>query len=183
VITQSELKEILDYDKNTGIFTCKKKRKGTKGLGRRAGSKRKDGYCVIRIGGKDYYAHRLAWLYVYGYFPENYLDHKNRDPYDNRISNLREVSPSCNLRNTGNPCDNKTGVKGVYLNKKWNMWNAGVRVNGKTKHLGYYKDFEDAVCARLAFEQCVGWSGCDSSSPAFKYVKKMQKEYILKNGA
>lgn len=132
-----------------------------------AGGTNNIGYVAISVQGKLHLAHRLAWLFVHGYLPEHQVDHINRIRDDNRIENLREVSRSCNLRNTGNFVNNTSGVKGVYWNKGKNKWHAQIRINLKMKHLGYYDDFQDVVCARLTAEQCVGWSGCDSNSPAF----------------
>lgn len=76
MISQKELKQILDYDKETGIFTNKIYRKGINGVGDIAGSNLY-GYVRITINRKSYPAHCLAWLYVYGYFP----DHKDRIKY------------------------------------------------------------------------------------------------------
>ena len=83
------------------------------------------------------------------------------------------ASQSCNLRNTGNFAHNTSGVKGVSWSKLTNKWEACIKINRKKKHLGMYKNFDDAVCARLAGEQCLDWEGCDSNSPAYLYVKEM----------
>lgn len=169
-LTQARLKELLHYDPKTGIFVnLVQRKKALEGAVAGCDSGR---YITIQIDGKGYSAHRLAWLYVYGYFPERLLDHINRDRADNRISNLREVSEQCNVRNTGNYKNNTSGVKGVYLEKARGKWRANIKVDGKTKSLGSYENFDNAVCARLAGEQCLNWSGCDSSSPAFKYALK-----------
>lgn len=170
-LTREELKESLNYNPETGVFTWKVRRKNSVQIGDVAGTKHPNGYIVIMVHGKLYGAHRLAWLYVHGYLPEYDVDHINRIKDNNRIINLREVSRSCNMRNTGNHKDNTSGVKGVGWAKRENKWYAQIRVNQKGKSLGYYVDFQDAVCARLAGEQACNWSGCDSNSPAFQYVK------------
>ncbi len=104
-----------------------------------------------------------------GYMPENEIDHTNRNRSDNRIENLREVSRSCNRKNTGNQKNNSSGVKGVHKSGQ-SGWSAHIG-NGKEQHyLGYTKDFEEAVLLRLAAEQCLGWSGCDLASPAYQYA-------------
>lgn len=169
-LTQERLKELLNYDSKTGIFTRKSSGKGIR-KNSVAGSKRPDGYVITSIKGKMCFAHRLAWLYVYGYMPEHEIDHINRITDDNRIENLREVSHQCNMRNTGNRKDNTSGVKGIVWAKHANKWHVQIKVNRKNKHLGIYTDFDEAVCVRLAAEQCVGWSGCDDKSPAYQYVK------------
>jgi len=176
-LTQKRLKELLHYNHYTGIFINKTSRSYAVKIGSTAGSLDSDGYLSIMVDNIPYLTHRLAWLYVYGYFPENDIDHKNRKPGDNRIKNLREVSRSCNSRNTGNSKANTSGVKGVSWHKSTNKWRVQITVLCKQKHISTYKDFGEAVCARLAAEQCLNWSNCDSSSPAFQYV---QKNIIIK---
>lgn len=170
-LTQEELKRQLDYDHFTGLFVWKVSNTNTIQIGDIAGTMCHD-YINIGINGIVYGAHRLAWLYVYGYLPENDIDHKDRIKHHNWILNLREISRSCNIKNTGNWKTNTSGIKGVYLHKQSNKWIAQIKINYKKKYLGIYKDFDDAVCARLAAEQCFGWSDCDSCSPAYKYVKE-----------
>ena len=172
-LTQERLKELLHYNSETGVLVWKVDRNGTKGIKSIAGNLKPDGYIQVMVDGKNYKVHRLIWLYIYGYFPEHGVDHINRNPGDNRIENLREASNQCNLRNTGNFITNTSGVKGVCWDKQHQKWHVYIRINGKLKNLDYHKNFDDAVCARLAGEQCLDWSGCDSSSPAYKYVKKM----------
>lgn len=166
MITQEELKEVLHYNPNTGVF----KRRAVQGDNKSAkksttGYVTNDGYLVMWVKNAQYLSHRLAWLYVYGYL--------NKNPSDNRIKNLREASRQCNSRNTGNWANNTSGVKGVCWRKREKKWVATIVINKNKKHLGYYKDFDNAVCARLAVEQCLDWSDCDSSSPAYKYVQKI----------
>jgi len=176
-LTYERLHKLLNYNPETGVFTRKVKRNRRAKIGDVLGSKNNLGYIHIRIDRKEYLAHRLAWFYVYGYFPENYLDHINRNRADNRILNLREVSNSCNQRNTENHKTNTSGVKGVSFIKRDQAWRAKIRVDNKHINLGSYKDFDNAVCARLAAEQCLNWSHCDSLSPALQYVREhIQKQ-------
>ena len=169
--TQAKLKKLLHYDSETGFFTWKisigKIKKDSL-----VNCKDLNGYVKIGINKKGYLAHRLAWLYVYGYFPEHDIDHVDRNPMNNRIKNLREISHTCNIRNTGNYSHNTSGVKGVGWVKRTKKYRAEIMVKGKSYHLGYYKSFDNAICARLAAEQCFDWDGCDSSSPAYQYVRK-----------
>ena len=116
---------------------------------------------------KSYRLHRLIWLLVYGYFPENVIDHINKDKTDNRIENLREVSQRCNLRNGRLRKNSLSGVKGVRWYKLGEIW--GVCIS--TKYIGYSKDLDEAVAMRLAAEQCLGWLGCDVNSTALKYMQ------------
>jgi len=97
--------------------------------------------------------------------------------YHNWWDNLREATQQCNQRNVGTRSDNTSGVKGVTWHKRDKQWVAQICVNKKNKSIGYYADFDDAVCARLAAEQCVDWAGCDSSSPAYQYVTNIQQIY------
>ena len=168
-LTQERLKNLLAYDPKSGKFFRRTSRGGFEvGTEMGCGS---NGYVLIRVDRRLYRAHRLAWLYVHGYFPEHGLDHIDRDTTNNRIDNLREVSQVCNLRNCGNRVNNTTGVKGVHWHKQIGKWRAVIAIPGRQPSLGVYNDFVDAVCARLAAEQCLGWEGCDSSSPAYRYVK------------
>ena len=161
---------MLDYDTASGLFTWKKQPRSVR-VGAVAGHRSRSGYIQIGLDGRLHYAHRIAWLYVHGYLPEHGIDHINRDRGDNRTKNLREASQVCNLRNCGNPTNNSSGVKGVHFCKLKGKWKAEIMVKYKAIRLGSYGSFEDAVCARLACEQCLGWSGCDSTSPAYLYVK------------
>lgn len=170
-LTQERLKELLDYDPLTGIFNCKVTRGSKAQKGEVAGSMRPNGYITISIDYKHFLAHRLAWLYCFGYFPDQ-IDHIDQNKSNNMIGNLREISNQDNHRNCNNYKSNTSGVKGVSWHKQRKKWCAKVKVNFKHKSLGLHVDFNDAVCARLAGEQCIGWEYSDSNSPAFKYVKQ-----------
>ena len=168
-LTQKKLKQYLNYNPLTGEFIWIVTLGGRSKVGSVAGTL-SHGYIQIRISGKPYKAHRLAWLYVYGYFPEHDIDHIDRDPSNNKIINLRHVSRSCNVKNSGLRCTNTSGIKGVYWDKKSDKWRAQIKVNNKQHHLGFFTDFTEAVCHRLAAEQCLNWSSCDSNTPANDYV-------------
>ena len=171
MITYDRLHELLTYNVDTGIFTWRVNR-GPAKAGSVAGCKNSDGYIVIRLDYELYYAHRLAWLYQYGYMPEPLIDHEYRMCDDNRINELRETSKQCNARNTGNFKHNTSGVKGVSVHE--GKWRARVRTTVGQKCLGVYADFEEAVFARYAAEQCLGWKNCDSNSPA--------RQWLLRHG-
>jgi hypothetical protein len=169
-ISFERIHEVLDYNLKTGIFVWKVQQ-GSRALKGAVAGTLKHGYILIQIDGKAYQAHRLAWLYVYGYFPEYELDHRDRIKHHNWISNLREASNSCNIKNTGNRADNTSGIKGVSWDKSNNKWEVRIRINNKYCYGGQYKDFTEAVCTRLAMEQCINYETCDSNSPAYQYVK------------
>lgn len=147
-MTQEYLKSILDYDKETGIFRWKKKVCCKVVVGKIAGYKEKRGYTVMKVDKKQYRAHRLAYLYVYGKLPNNHIDHINQDKTDDRICNLRDVSQKENNRNVGIQKNNASGVTGVWWNKRKNRWIAEIKVNYKKIHLGSFKDIQKAKKAR-----------------------------------
>lgn len=168
-LTQEAVQRMFDYKEGKLFWKVRPCNKAK--IGCEAGMNGNNGYRMIVINGVKYLTHRLIYLYHCGYFPEKWIDHINRNRMDNRIENLREVSPTCNLRNAGNRKDNKSGIKGVSFIKNRNLWLACIQVSGKTIHLGCPECFLEAVCLRLAGEQALNWSRCDNNSPAFQYVK------------
>jgi hypothetical protein len=140
---KDELKELLSYDKDTGVFVWIKPRQGVR-TGVAIGTSNGLGYLRIRFKGKSYYAHRLAWLYMYGYMPKQ-IDHINGNPSDNRISNLRECNQTQNMCNKKVSSANKSGVKGVSYAMHAKKWKVQIQLNGKNKHIGYFDDFEFAT--------------------------------------
>ena len=146
-LSAKRLRELLHYNAETGLFHWAVKRNGSKGIDSPAGSPNQKGHINIGIDGVRYRAHRLAWLYVYGRWPEKELDHINRVKADNRIANLREVSRSQNVQNTLLRANNKSGQKGVCWKKEKGVWGASIAVNGKQYHLGYYLSVEAASAA------------------------------------
>lgn len=123
--------EHYSYDPETGHLTViKKPYKSILNVGDRAGYLGDVGYRYIKIQSRTYKEHRLIWLYVHGYFPEHQIDHINRIKDDNRIENLREVSQSCNKRNS---TDYRTalgsGIPGVQ--KQTYVYRVCIGVNGK----------------------------------------------------
>lgn len=173
MLTQEEVREHLSYDPGTGELKWRKGRRGRKG-NMDVGSSDGDGYIQLKIDRKVYKAHRIIWLWWYGYFPENQIDHIDRDRMNNRLSNLREVSHQCNMRNAGMDKRNSSGVKGVTRHELADKWQVCIRVANKTRYLGIYTCFVEAVAHRLAAEQCLGWEGCDSSSSAFRFMRPKQ---------
>lgn len=147
-LKQERLKEILHYNPEAGEFTRKVSNNSRIKVGDIVGTVRKDGYLRIMIDGKDYLAHRLAYLYITGSFPTNQVDHINHSKDDNRWINLRLVSNQENHRNQSMRVDNKSGFNGVYWSKHANKWHSQIRSNGKKKHLGYFKDLDEAITAR-----------------------------------
>lgn len=142
-LTQEELKEHVWYDPIVGVFIRKKDRGRNNPAGRFATSRDRHGYIKVWISDRSYKAHRLAWLYFYGYFPEGHIDHKNRITSDNRISNLRECTVAQNMANARCKKTNKSGVKGVSITK-FGKFHAAIKMNGKKVYLGSYPTAEEA---------------------------------------
>ena len=136
------LKSLLNYDEATGLFTWIKNMAPKAKAGQVAGSICKDGYRHIKLKGTAYKAHRLAWLYFYGEWPEGEIDHRFRDKDDNRIATLRIVTPSENSINRGIRKDNTSGYKGVSWSKKTKKWGAEITANGNRIFLGYFETAE-----------------------------------------
>lgn len=148
-LTADRLRELLSYDPDVGVFirrTCS----GGCLPGSIAGTDDKEGYLLISVDGRRYKSHRLAWLYVYGAFPLKELDHINQIKDDNRIANLREVTTSENQQNKSIQSNNTSGFRGVGWNKEKSRWVARIAVNLKRKHLGFFKNLEDAINAYRA---------------------------------
>jgi hypothetical protein len=146
MLTQERLKEVLDYNPETGIFTYKVSRVSNKS-GTPAGCLDHK-YLRVRIDNKLYYCHRLAWLYMTGKFPALFIDHIDNIQSNNKWLNLRECSNAENLRNTKLPSHNTSGAKGVRWSKACNKWVARCRVNYKDIHIGLFANKDDAIKAR-----------------------------------
>ena len=142
--TQERLKELLHYDPETGIFTNLTQRGKVK-KGAVAGSKYSNGYIYIEIDYKRHRAHRLAWLYVYGKFSVNQIDHINEIKDDNRLVNLRLATNLENQQNVSSlQLNNTSGFRGVCWHKNHKKWQATITINGRCKHLGHFDTAEQA---------------------------------------
>lgn len=148
-VTQTLVHELLSYEPETGSFTWNIQRRGKKPADGFAGSVNKiSGYRVINIDRTEYKAHRLAWLYMTGKWPVEFIDHKNGDRSDNRWCNLREATHSQNMRNRGVLPTNTSGLKGVVWHKRQKKWCAQSKLNGKNIYLG---SFDCPAAAHFAY--------------------------------
>ena len=145
-ISQTRLKEILDYNPITGIFTWKEKIADKVNVGARAGSLRSDGYRLIRLFGKKYREHQLAFLYMLGYFPPQ-VDHIDHNQSNNSWINLEESSYEKNGKNHPKTRRNVTGVVGVSQRPD-GKYVARIYVNKKHIFLGSFDSLSDAAKAR-----------------------------------
>jgi len=184
-LTQVYLKEALHYDSETGIFTCNKRplnhfknshvcnRWNSRFSNTKAGSINcESGYLIIMMDGKNYKSHRLAFLYMEGYLPENDVDHMDRNRLNNLWSNLREAARRCNMQNRNLSINNTSGVTGVYFVKRINRWGSNLCTNGKVKYIGFFDNFEDAVRARYQEEVNNPEWTCSIDSSALKYLQE-----------
>jgi hypothetical protein len=170
ILTQSRLKELLEYNQLTGEFTHKTGKHKDKVAGC---IQKKSGYVMIGIDKKKYPAHRLAWLYVEGYFPLGFdVDHKDRIRHHNEWKNLQLKTRSCNLKNRF-PQSGSSGSSGSIpgVSSKGNKFQAYVNVNEKRVHLGTFDLYSDAVLARYEAE-CKFYSSCQEYSLAEKYLQE-----------
>jgi|TARA_R110000803_G_scaffold17700_3_gene47644 hypothetical protein len=142
-----DIKKYLRYDAETGkIFW--KLNKGSNGKAGNEAGGQNCGYLRIKLNRKYYKTHRIAWLLTYGSWPKDQIDHINGNGLDNRLENLRAVSPNENSRNQKLHKNNTSGTVGVYFNKIAQNYQASIKINGKKKHLGCFKNKEEAVAAR-----------------------------------
>lgn len=140
MIDADTLRSLLYYDPNTGVFTWRVKRGGTAEIGTVAGCRKDSGYRVISLYDRLYREHRLAWLYMYGIWPPDEIDHINGVRDDNRINNLREATRKQNSANRRKLSGDLP--KGVYRHR--NRFRAQIRMQGHVKHLGTYDTPEQA---------------------------------------
>jgi|SRR6188768_3620018 len=154
-ITKEQIQFRLHYDSETGVFTWKVAQYHR--IGKTAGTIRlskKCKYIQIKLNGKFYQAHRLAWMYVYSKWPKGEIDHINGDGLDNRIDNLRDVTGIENGRNKKLHTKNTSGVMGVCFHAARNKWRARINTNIE---LGSFNTKEEAIIARKAKEKEFGY--------------------------
>jgi hypothetical protein len=143
----AKLNDLLDYDPETGLFTWKKTSSNRAVAGSIAGTLHRSGYPMIKINGKRYRSHRLAYKMFYGSDPVDQVDHIDCDKSNNKIANLRDATRSQNQKNRGAQKNNTSGFKGVSYLSKRKRWLAQIWYNHKKIYLGSYKTKEDAASA------------------------------------
>ncbi|TDR82188.1 HNH endonuclease signature motif containing protein [Paludibacterium purpuratum] len=160
-LTADQLKQIVSYDKKTGVFTWLT-RMGPRHPGEVAGTKCRRGYLSICIHRKIYKAHRLAWLYVYGVWPSGQVDHIDNNKSNNAIANLRDVDQALNQRNRRiAKNDSETGVLGV---SRWPDGRPGfkaqITVDGRCRYIGTFETMESAHEAYLLAKKNLHKGAC-----------------------
>lgn len=157
--TQMGLLQQIYYNRENGMFLWRHAAKGRKPWAR-AGSIRPDGYLVVHIDGRYQYGHRLAWLYVYGEWPERLVDHRDGNKSNNSIDNLRLATKQTNAENLkGATKNNRSGFLGVYRRADTGKYAAQITIDGRCRTLGSFATAELAHEAYLMAKRA-GHEGC-----------------------
>lgn len=145
MLTAERLRELLDYNPETGALTRLTRPAQRSRIGDVVGWTGAYGYTIVAVDGRDYLAHRLAWLHVHGRWPTADIDHINGDRADNRLENLREVTRGQNLQNQRRARrDNRTGILGVSYRADRGSWRAHIGAGGRQHHLGTFATPQEA---------------------------------------
>lgn len=147
MLTAEKIREALNYHPETGVFTWRKRISRKSIVGAVTGTQNGSGYLKIGIYGQRHYAHRLAWLYMTGSWPAEYIDHIDGDRSNNRWSNLREATHAQNMWNMKHDAG-ASGFKGVVPNRK--KWAARFKVDGELIHLGSFDTPKEAYAVYQA---------------------------------
>ncbi len=160
IISQSQLKSLIAYNKNTGVFIWLPRDRShfrtdstfnswrSRFAWSVAGSISQKGYRTINIEGYHYKAHRLAWMYIYGEWPEQQIDHVNHIRDDNRISNLRAATNRENSINRSISSSSSSGFYGINFEKDSQKWRVRINHGGKRVHIGRFSSKDEAIKAR-----------------------------------
>jgi hypothetical protein len=135
LISRDQLRDVLSYCPDSGEFSWIRSRSGQKA----SVGCIKAGYLVIRLRGRVYRAHRLAWLYMHGQWPKNQIDHLDGNKLNNRLANLRDVTAA---ENSQNHC-------AVGVHKRGCRWRAIIGANRRQRALGTFDTREEARLAYL----------------------------------
>lgn len=145
----TRLREVLDYDPATGVFTWKSTLSARRSAGATAGGSGCKGYWRISVDGRRYLAHRIAWAWMTGAWPTQDIDHIDGHRCNNRFCNLREASQVQNNGNSRLRKDSTSGLKGVSWHKRAKKWAAYAGGRGTRVHLGLFESREEAHEAYL----------------------------------
>lgn len=145
MITVDEVRRVFHYDPSTGVFM---RIEGGLGIKRKhvnvpLGCPGRKGHLRVGYQGTLYRVHRLIWLYMTGSWPTDQIDHVNRNPSDNRWSNLRQATHAENIWNQRS----KNRRRGVYVCKWTGRYSSTIRHNGKSIWLGRFDTADEASTA------------------------------------
>lgn len=148
-MNKKELKDYIlkHFAYNNGVITRDDRKNSL-------GSLDKDGYLILKIKGKQFKAHHIAWLLCYGDFPKQELDHINRNRIDNRIGNLRESDRAEQAKNSYHRVNPLTGVTGVYIDRTTDGLKKKYTTRYKRKTYRFY-NLDDAIAFRKGLGLCV----------------------------
>ncbi|QNI20518.1 HNH endonuclease [Klebsiella phage vB_KleM_KB2] len=187
----SYLKSVLDYDEETGDFTWKPRIESdfstkcqfvswsNRFAGKKAGTivtKKRKSYLKINLGGKNYYAHRIAYAILNDCWPENEIDHINGNSLDNSKTNLRQVTRKENCRNVSLIPNSTSGYCGVNWHEPSGKWRARVKIDGKENYIGLFDDPQEAAIRIKAIRDAVGFHknhGQDLRTEAERTIDEM----------
>lgn len=146
---QQLLQELFDYNPETGdLVWVSTPPNLSRLIGQKAGRVTTSGRLQVTIDKNAYFLHRLVWMYVHGDDPGlQEIDHKDRNPLNNRIDNLRLADRQQQVANQSLRSDNTSGHRGISFTKSNGRWRALIRVDGSRKHLGYFDTAEEAAAA------------------------------------
>lgn len=147
-LTNKRLKQLVEYDPESGRF-YRVGRAGVKGGPVNSVPNKAVGYRYMRVDGRRYMAHRIAWLYMTGRWPVADIDHINGDRADNRFVNLREATRSENCQNRPIASTNRSGLRGVSWHRASHKFVSRITVNGRRFDLGYFHTAQEAHSAYL----------------------------------
>ena len=128
-----ELRRLFSYDPETGRLTS---------TAPFVSRRRLDRYFSWRVEGKYIQEHTIVWAIMTGSYPEHTVDHKDRDGFNNKWLNLRgatQAQQQVNRRSFSG-----SGLRGVYPSRR-GRWEAQVRFDKKTYHLGTFDTVEEAA--------------------------------------
>lgn len=145
-LTADRLRELLSYDPETGEFTRLVSVAPRALAGQKSGDLDSKGYIRLRVDGKRYLGHRLAWFYMTGEWPPEQIDHRNGSRTDNRFTNLRLATAAQNLWNSTGWKASQVAFKGVTRSHSGGF-RARIRSDGKERQIGVYPTPEEAKAA------------------------------------
>lgn len=145
MVTKERLNEMFEYKDGELFWKIKTKRPQQK-IGDRAGTVIGDGRRYVSVDKARYGEHRIIYFMHHGY-TDLFIDHRDRNPNNNRIENLRAATKGQNEQNTEKRTTNTSGFKGVSFYPNKNKWRATITVNGRQKSLGYHQNPEAAFAA------------------------------------
>lgn len=149
MIDLESARQTFSYDLETGQVRWKARTGQRSKVGALVGSEH-DGYLRVKLAGRLYMLHRLAWFIHTGEWPKHEIDHINGDRRDNRITNLRDVPKRVNQQNQHKArASSTTGLLGVSKCKHRDGFLAQIRVDRQTKSIGFFATAEQAHAAYL----------------------------------